>query len=90
MKKFYITVLESLTGVCGLSVGTFVSAARVGSTVGVPIVSRSASIASVAGLISNEQCSKPELRYPKLKDWINVITILYDKTLNVSMVDQKN
>ena len=28
-------------------------------------------------------------RYTKLRDWINVITLLYEKTLKESMIDKK-
>ena len=30
-----------------------------------------------------------KIRYTKLRDWINVITLLYDKTLKTSMSDKK-
>ena len=30
-----------------------------------------------------------KIRYTKLRDWINVITLLYEKTLKQSMVDKK-
>ena len=29
------------------------------------------------------------MRYTKLRDWITVITLLYEKTLNQSMIDKK-
>ena len=29
------------------------------------------------------------IQYTKLKDWINVITLLYEKTLKESMIDNK-
>ena len=40
-------------------------------------------------LITNEYISKLKKRYTKLRDWINVITLLYEKTLKQSMVDKK-
>ena len=37
----------------------------------------------------NEYISKLKRRYTKKRNWINVITRLYDKTLKQSMVDKK-
>ena len=39
--------------------------------------------------MTNEYISKLKIRYTKLKDWINVITLLYEKTLKQSMIDKK-
>ena len=50
----------------------------------------SALLTSLAILITNEYISKLKLRSTKLRDWINFITILYEKTLNQSMIDKKN
>ena len=58
-------------------------------SIGIPIVSCSALLTSLAILITNEYISKLKLRYTKLRDWINFITILYEKTLNQSMIDKK-
>ena len=44
-------------------------------------------LTSVAILITNEYISKLKIRYTKLRDWINVITLLYEKILKQSMVD---
>ena len=46
-------------------------------------------LTSVAILITNEYVSKLKVRYTKLRDWINVFTVLYEKTLYQSMVDKK-
>ena len=46
-------------------------------------------LTSLAILITNEYISKLKIRYTKLKDWINVITLLYEKSLKQSMVDKK-
>ena len=43
---------------------------------------------SIAILITNEYISKLKIRYTKLRDWINVITLLYEKTLKQSMIDK--
>ena len=43
--------------------------------------SSTALLTSIATLITNEYVSKLRTRYTKLTDWINVITLLYEKTL---------
>ena len=57
---------------------------------GIIISSSTALLTSIAILITNENISKLKIRYTKLRDWINVITLLYEKTLKTSMVDKKN
>ena len=39
--------------------------------------------------MTNEYISKLKLRSTKLRDWFNVITSLYEKTLKESMIDNK-
>ena len=56
---------------------------------GIIISSSTALLTSIAILITNDYISKLKIRYTKLRDWINVITILYEKTLKQSMVDKK-
>ena len=51
--------------------------------------SSTALLTSLAILITNEYISKLKIRYTKLRDWINVITLLYEKTLKESMIDKK-
>ena len=58
----------------------------VGTIIGVPIEGCSSFLASVATLITNEYLPKLKLRYTKLKVWIIMITILYEKTLNKLMI----
>ena len=57
-------------------------------TVGIVISFSTALLTSVAFLITNEYISKLKLRYTKLRDWIIFVTILYEKTLNQSVVDK--
>ena len=52
--------------------------------------SSAALLTSIAVLSTNEYISKLKIRYTKLRDWIIVITLLYEKTLKQSMVDKKN
>ena len=56
---------------------------------GIIISSSTALLTSIAILITNEYTSKLKIRYTKLRDWINVITLLYEKTLKESMIDKK-
>ena len=57
---------------------------------GIFISSSTALLTSIAISITNEYISKLKIRYTKLRDWINVITLPYDKALKQSMVDKKN
>ena len=56
---------------------------------GIIIASSTALLTSIAILITNEYISKLKIRYTKLSDWINVITLLYEKNLKHSMVDKE-
>ena len=58
-------------------------------SIGIVLTSSTALLTSLAILITNEYISKKKLRYTNLSDWINFITILYEKTLNQSMIDKK-
>ena len=58
-------------------------------SVGIIASSSTAFLTSIAILITNEYISKLKIRYTKLRDWINVITLLYEKTLKQSMIDKK-
>ena len=57
---------------------------------GIIISSSTALLTRIAILITNEYISKLKIRYTKLRDWINVITLLYEKTLKESTIDKKN
>ena len=56
---------------------------------GIIISSCTALLTSIAILITKEYLSKLKLRYNKLRDLMNEITLLYGKTLKTSMVDKK-
>ena len=53
------------------------------------ISSSTALLTSFAILITNEYISKLKIRYTNLRDWINGIILLYEKTLKESMIDKK-
>ena len=56
---------------------------------GIIISSNLALLTSIAILFTNEYISKLKMRYTKLRDWVRVITLLYEKTSKTSMVDKK-
>ena len=86
-KKAILIITEILVG-AGSAVGS--------STMGlinpgarIIISPSTALLTSFAILITNEYISKLKIRYTKLRDWINVIILLYEKTLKTSVVDKK-
>ena len=58
--------------------------------VGIVISSNTSLLTSIANSFTNEYISKvKKIRYTKLRDWINVVTLLQEKILKESMVDKK-
>ena len=57
-------------------------------SVGIVLTSSIALIASIAILITNEFISKLKIGYTKLRGWVKVITLFYEKTLKESMIDK--
>ena len=86
-KKILLIITEILVGT-GSPVGSS-TMGLINSSVGIVISSSTALLTSIAILITNEYISKLKIRYTKLKYWINVITLLYEKTLKESMIDKK-
>ena len=86
-EKILLIITEILIG-AGSAVGSS-SMALINPGAGIVISSSTALLTSIAILITNEYISKLKIRYTKLRDWINVITLLYAKTLKQSMVDKK-
>ena len=86
-KKVLLIVTEILVG--GASTVGSSSMTLINPGAGIVISSGTALLTSIAILITNEYISKLKIRYTKLRDWINVITLLYEKTLKQSMVDKK-
>ena len=58
-------------------------------SLGIVLTSSTALLTSIAILITNDYISKFSLRYSKLRNWINVLTLQYEKTLKESMIDKK-
>ena len=86
-KKILLIITVILKG-AGSAVGSS-TMGLINPSVGIVISSSTALLTSIAILITNEYISKLKIRYTKLKDWINVITLLYEKTLKQSMIDKK-
>ena len=86
-KKILLIITEILIG-SGSVIGTSTMGLR-NPSVGIFISSSTALLTSIAILITNEYISKLKIRYTKLRDWINVITLLYEKTIKESMIDKK-
>ena len=86
-KKILLIITEILVGS-----GSAIGSSAMGIISPGPAIVISSSIAlltSIAILITNEYISKLKIRYTKIKVWINVITLLYEKTLKESMIDKK-
>ena len=86
-KKILLIITEILIG-SGSAIGSS-TMGLINPGAGNIISSSTALLTSIAILITNEYISKLKIRYTKLRDWINVITLLYEKTLKQSMVDKK-
>ena len=86
-KKVLLIITEILIG-SGSAISTS-TMSLINPSIGIVLTSSTALLTSLAILITNEYISKLKLRCTKLRDWINFITILYEKTLSQSMVDKK-
>ena len=86
-KKVILLITEILVG-SGSAIGSS-AMSLINPGAGIIISSSTALLTSIAILITNEYISKLKIRYTKLRDWINVITLLYEKTLKESMIDKK-
>ena len=87
-KKILLIITEILIG-SGSAIGTS-TMSLINPSIGIVLTSSTGLLTSMAILITNEFISKLKIRYTKLRDWINVITLLYEKTLKQSMIDLKN
>ena len=86
-KKILLFITETLIG-SGSAIGIS-TMSLINPSIGVVLTSSSALLTSIAILITNEYISKLKIRYTKLRDWINVFTLLYERTLKESMIDKK-
>ena len=53
------------------------------------LTSSTALITSIAIVVTNEHITQLKLRYTKLREWIIVIILVYEKILKESMIDKK-
>ena len=83
-KKVLLIITEILVG-AGSAVGSS-TMGLINPGAGIIISSSTALLTCIAILITKEYISKLKIRYTKLRDWINVSTLLYEKTLKQSMV----
>ena len=86
-KKILLIITEIMIG-GGSAIGSS-TMSLINPSVGIIASSSTAFLSSFAILITNEYISKLKIRYTKLRNWINVITLLYEKTLKESMIDKK-
>ena len=86
-KKVVIIVTESLIG-SGLAISSS-TMGLINPSVGIVLISSTTFLTSIAILVTNDHISKLKIRYTKLRDGINVITLLYEKTLKKTMIDKK-
>ena len=86
-EKVLLIITEILVG-SGLAISTSTMSIK-NPSIGIVLTSSTALLTSLAILITNEYISKLKLRCTNLRDWINFITILYEKTLNQSMIGKK-
>ena len=86
-KKILLIITENL-----IASGSAISTSKmslINPSIGIVLTSSTALLTSLAILITNEYISKLTLRYTKLRDWKNFIAILYRKSINRSMIDEK-
>ena len=86
-KKILLIITEILVGSVSAIGSSAMSMINPGA--GIIISSSTALLTSIAILITNEYISKLKIRYTKLRDWINVITLFSETTLKESMIDKK-
>ena len=83
-KKVLLIITEILIG-SALTIGSS-TMGLINPRAGNIISSSPALLSSIAILITNDYISKLKIRYTKLRDWINITTLLNEKTLKQSMV----
>ena len=87
-KKVFVIISEILIGGVGLGVGSGLTISGL-APVGITCAGSISILSSISALIANEKFSKLKFRFTELRDWIHVITLLYEKTLKQSMIDKK-
>ena len=88
-KSLHIVKLLNITEIFVGSASTIGSSTMGLINPGAGTIISSSTALCIAILITNEYISKLKIRYTKLRDWIKVIALLYEKTLKTSKVDEK-
>ena len=86
-EKVLLIITEILIGSGSVTGSSAMGLINLGA--GIIISSSTALLTSIAILITNEDISKLKIRCTKLRDWINGLTLLNEKTLKQSMADEK-
>ena len=86
-KKIILIITEILIGSGSAISSSTMSTISPGA--GTVVSSSVPLLTSIAILITNEYITKLKIRYTKLRDRLNVIILLYEKTLKQSMVDEE-
>ena len=81
-------VSEVLIGSAGLGVSSGLTISGL-APVGILCGGSIKFLSSISTLITNDCFSKLNIRYTKLRDWINVINLLYEKRLKSSIIYKK-
>ena len=86
-KKVLVIIIENVLG-SGSTITTC-TMSLINASIGIVLTSSTALFTSIAILITNEYISKLKIRSTNLRDWINVITLPYKRTLKTCMADKK-
>ena len=86
-KKVLLIMTEILIGFASTFSSSTIGLISTGA--GNSFSSNTALLTSVAILFTNKYVSKLKIRYTTLTYWINVITLLYKKSLKQSMLNKK-
>ena len=86
-KKIFLNNPENLKGSSSTIVCSTLS--NVNPSIGIPTASSAALITSIAILITNEYISKLKIQDTKLRDCVNVISLLHGQILKQSMAHKK-
>ena len=87
-KEKVLLIIKELLVRSGSGIGTS-TMSLLNPSIGVVLTSSSVLLTSLAILFTNEDKSKLKIGDTKLRDCINVITLLYEKTLKEPMIDKK-
>ena len=87
-KIIFKIVSEILKGVGGISVASGLTISGL-APAGMVAASGISFLTSISTLITNEFFSKFKILHTKLRSWIIVTTLLFDKTLKESMIDKR-